>query len=212
MGLLSNLTSALLLGLVCSYIGSLPPAMINMTAAETSIRLGMRPAMRVALGASLVEILQALLAVEFAQFFTRQTALNQVFSIGAAVVFGALCVYYLVAAVQQSAPGAQQRELRQGIGYGMLISALNMLAIPFWMFYGTYLQVQGWLDPGHPSLAAFSIGTGLGTYLLLYTYAYLGQRIVRRSGLVSRLMNRVMALLFGVLLLAQVIQLLRAPA
>ncbi|MDX2284980.1 MAG: LysE family transporter [Bacteroidia bacterium] len=210
MSLLSDLTAALLLGLVCSYIGSLPPAMINMTAAETSIRLGMRPAMRVALGASLVEILQALIAVGFAQFFARQPLLNRVFSIASAVVFGVLCVYYLAVARQSAAAG--QRELRQGIGYGMLISALNMLAIPFWMFYGTYLQVQGWLDPGHPSLVAFSIGTGLGTYLLLYTYAYLGQRIVRRSGLVSRLMNRVMALLFGVLLLLQVVQLLRDAA
>ena len=57
--------SNLILGILTAYIGSIPPSMLNMTAAKISLEKDKKTALQFAIGVSSVVFIQALLALLF---------------------------------------------------------------------------------------------------------------------------------------------------
>ncbi len=184
-------------GIVLSLIGSLPPGLISLSVAQTSIFRGFWPAILLALGASVAEFFQALGAVVFADWFLAHPAAARAFETGVIPIFLGLAVYLWFFA---KAPRAVNIDLpvspwRQ-FGKGILLSVFNLLAIPYWVAYAGWLRINGWWEPGSVYLFLFAAGVTAGTMLALGLYAWLAQELARRSDLVARLANRFVALIF----------------
>jgi len=180
-----------LAGLLLSFVGSMPPGMINLTVAKAAIDRGLRRALWIGLGAALVESLQAWLALQFAATLRAWEGWQVWFQVVAVVVLGSIGLFYLLAKPQ--APAAKAMRARQTLrdfGLGLWISSLNLLAFPYWVFYGTYLQGQDLLRKTPLELAAMSLGVGLGTFGLLWLYAQGGQALVNRLPTVLRWTHR----------------------
>ncbi len=78
--------------------------------------------------------------------------------------------------------------------HGVVISAFNLLAIPYWFAYVALLRVQGiWENGGE---WVFAAGVTLGTMVAMLLYALLGQLVLQRSAKVAKVANRVVGLMF----------------
>jgi|GEM_PF-501907 len=89
-------------------------------------------------------------------------------------------------------PGNMPRQFVKG----MILSAFNLLAIPYWFVYCGWLRLEGWWKEGLWATLVFSFGVAIGTLFSLSLYAWLGQIILRRSGEVTRYANRFIGLIF----------------
>ncbi|MFK7971239.1 MAG: LysE family translocator [Bacteroidia bacterium] len=176
-----------LLGGAVSFIGSLPMGLINLTVAETAISRGMRAALWLAFGAVLVEFGQILIALFFADwFFDDEVRQFWMRAIGS-VVFIILGLYYIVKKVddihvKQDEQTGKHNSFLRGLG----LSAVNMMAIPFWLVYGAMLQTQDILSKEGDLMLSFALGAAIGTFGLFIVYARLGMYILRRAKLISR--------------------------
>ncbi len=187
-----------LIAIGLSFIGSLPFGMINMTVAHTAMRRGMKAALSAAFGASLVEFFQVFLSLKFISLFAENATLERIFQSVAVVVFLAGGIYFFFFA-KAKAPDVQEvADEKRWVGYflkGALVSILNLMAIPYWVFYGTLLIGKGWLLPDDLHLMFFAAGTLVGTFLLMVLYALLGAKILVKSELITRRVNQFIGLL-----------------
>lgn len=173
-----------------SFVGSAPPGIINMTVAELSLRRSFRIGMIVALGASLVELIQSWIALQFTWLFTGTSLVSELIRWSSVPILIGLGLYYWF-----QKPGEEQAESQTGReGYflrGMLVSALNLLAFPYWAFYGTWLQSNQWLMKDHLHILVFCIGVCTGTFVLLLLYGKLSARMLGGRKRVAALANKV---------------------
>lgn len=189
--------------LFLSFIGSLPFGMINMAVAYTAIHKGIRAGVYMGMGAALVELLQVFVALKFTWLFEAGGVLGNVVKVAAIFIFFGAGIYFFFFA--KAAPEKMEKKIvisRYGeFIKGMGISSLNLMVIPYWIFYGTLLVENGWLKKENGSIMVFSTGAMTGAFLLLATYAWLGDRVLRKSGEVTQWVNKfigVVLIAFGV--------------
>lgn len=184
-------------GILLSLAGSLPPGLISLSVAQTSIARGFGSAIILALGAAAAEFFQALGAVIFANWFLRYPAAERAFEIGAIPIFWGLAVFLWFFA---KAPRAPEQNLPVQVwrqfGKGLAISVFNLLAIPYWIAYAGWLRINGWWTEGSAHLMAFALGVTIGTMLALGLYAWLARELTQRSDLAAKFANRFVALIF----------------
>lgn len=185
-------------GIVLSLLGSLPPGLISLSVAQTAIKRGLVAAMLLAAGAAGAEFFQAWAAVWLTDWFVSRPGAERYFQWAAVPVFLGLAAFMLFWARPPKTGGyvAEVSPVRQ-VGKGVLLSAFNLLAIPYWFVYCGSLRVWGWWeDAGLVSTLIFSAGVTVGTIAALGLYAFLGLAIVRRSETAARHANRFVGLVF----------------
>jgi threonine/homoserine/homoserine lactone efflux protein len=194
------MTFHFLLGFGLSFIGSLPFGMINMTVAHTALRKGMVRAMWMAVGASWVEFFQVFIALKFAGLFMEGSMVERIFQAVAAAVFLGGAIYFFFFAKPHVPTETEKQVLsrrRHEFLKGTLLSTLNVMALPYWVFYGAVLSANNLLNKENAYVAIFSAGTVLGTFVLLYFYSLLGAKILRKSSLVTKWVNKFIGLVLA---------------
>lgn len=195
-------------GILLSLFGSLPPGLISLSVAQTSIYRGMLSAMIVASGAAAAEFFQAWAAVALSDWFLRHPAAAQGFQWATLPVFFFLGTYLFFFA--PSAPASVRAVSAPAAGQfakGVLISAFNLLAVPYWFVYCGWLRMEGWWQEGLFFTLVFAAGVSIGTLSALWLYAWLGHKMVQRSALVGRYANRSIGILFWVIGLKAILEL-----
>lgn len=185
-------------GFGLSLFGSLPPGLISLSVAQTAIQRGMVAAMLLAAGAAGAEFFQAWAAVALTDWFLSHPAVERWFQWAAIPVFFTLAAYLLFWSKphQSRALVAEVSPFRQ-VGKGIMLSAFNLLAIPYWFAYCGSLRVSGWWeDVTLGSTLLFSAGVTVGTMAALWLYAWLGQLIMQHSASMARHADRFVGLIF----------------
>lgn len=192
-----KLLSHLLVGLALSFVGSLPFGLINVTTSKISIDKGIRAALWFALGASLVEMLQAFISISFTGLLINESTYSTAFQWFSVLLFLILGVYYLFFNKSKEAP-KQTATLRKGrlIISGISVSSLNFMAFPYWIFYFSYLKKQEILSFEYPMQIFFAIGVGMGTFLLLWLYANFGKKMIQRFSIIDLYINKIIGCIF----------------
>jgi threonine/homoserine/homoserine lactone efflux protein len=194
-----SLLAHFFLAFAISFVGSLPFGMINMTVAHTAIRKGMQAALFMAAGASLVELLQAFVAVKFTWLFQENAQVEHIFQVVAITVFVIAGTYFFFFA--KSKPDVTEAEPQRRLGHffrGMFISSLNLMIIPYWIFYATLLTANDLLVRDNLHVFIFAVGTAVGTFALLVLYSMLGVKILSKSEQVTKWVNKFIGVvLFG---------------
>ena len=197
--MLSEMLLIALFGIALSFIGSLPFGIINMTVAETTVRKGFRAGVWVSIGASLVEFVQVWISLKLIDMFLQHSLLEQVFHVVALVVFLVLAFFYMREALHEAKPREPRvSNLPQLPDFfrGALVSSLNVMVFPYWIFYGTYLSSNGWMDLHNIDISIFSAGSMTGTVLVLLLYAGLGILLIKRAAALRRYFNWFLFALF----------------
>jgi threonine/homoserine/homoserine lactone efflux protein len=153
------------LGTISSFLGSLAPSMLNMTAAKISLKSGKNDAKKFALGASLVVFIQAYIAILFTKYLKTNPSFIQVLQQIALVIFIFLTVYFYR---QYKTDKNPNNEIKQGYKnsfiIGLFLSSLNMFSIPFYCGITTALDVIGWLEFSTQYIISFVVGSTIGPF------------------------------------------------
>lgn len=192
------------LTLLLSYIGSLPFGMININVMYAEMTKGRSQAIAMAIGAALIEMLQALTA---AIVFFRLLHVSQYqpyFKSAATIVFVALAIHHLMK--RQKKDDAEIKDTTNSDASpfvkGLLLSSVNFMAFPFWLVI--LAMLSDWF-PGEwewSHMVIFSICAGLGGFCASMTYALVGRRLIQPDSWIHRNIDTFMAVLFLLLALA----------
>lgn len=195
-----NFISHVCAGIILSFIGSLPFGLINITTSKISIEKGVKAAMWFALGAASVEIIQAYLSITFASVIIKQQTVSEFFQWFSFCLFLGLSIYYFFFTKSKKiAHNEDQIKTGRLLLRGVTISALNFMVFPYWIFYYSYLKGQELLSFEFPFTIVFSLGVGLGTFLLLFLYASFGKKLISKYAVASKYINQIIGMIFLIL-------------
>lgn len=188
------------LGGLASFLGTIPMGPINMTIVYTAIRSPMRRTLIVVLGASLVEIGQATLAILFGRVMVEYLESSDTIRLSSIVVLAAVGTYFWLKA-KRPAPAEPTGRRFPPFLKGALVGVLNPQALPFWFFVITFMQSLDliMLDTLLRILPAFLLGVFVGKFACLSVYAWVSGYIRRRTTRASRWINRILGTVFLVL-------------
>lgn len=162
----------LILGFLIAAIGILPPGLINMTAAKVSVVDGKNEAISFAIGATVIVFFQTYIAIEFAKFInSRQDIITLLQEIGL-LLFIAITFFLFWTARK---PKKEKQEIKlhsksSRFFLGMLLSALNLFPIPFYVFVSVTLSTFNLFYFNSTCVYSFVSGVVIGSFTIFYLY------------------------------------------
>jgi threonine/homoserine/homoserine lactone efflux protein len=186
------------LGFITSFLGTLTPSMLNMTTAKISLNKSKIEALKFAVGASLVVLAQAYIAILFTKFLRSNPTFVEALQKIAMVIFALLSFYFYKQTKKDKDTSSSTKE-KAGSSFvvGLLLSALNMFSIPFYCGVTTALDVAGWLHFSQQNIMTFVIGSAVGTFALLAMYASYATIIQAKSKGLAKNLNIILSILTG---------------
>jgi threonine/homoserine/homoserine lactone efflux protein len=170
--------TAFLLAFFFSFIGSIPPATINLTVVQLGLEHKINIALKLSLAAALVEYPYAWIAAEFENLITSSPMVVENFKLITALVMLTFGVINLSSANKPSK--FTERISNSGFRRGLILGILNPLAIPYWIAMIALMKGQKWLDLSTTlRLQAFLLGVTLGAFTLLILVAFLAKKVAR---------------------------------
>ncbi len=187
--------SHLFFGFIMAFGGLLAPGMLNMTAVRTSIEKGKKAGVIFSAGAASIVFVQASIALIFTSYLNNHPELIEKLKIAAIVIFFLLAIFFLVQARKKfKAEGKQKRG--NYFLMGLVMSSMNMLAIPFYLGLSTYLSSKGQIILIQPYITIFVVGAVLGAFSLFVTYASFANFIIKRAQFIAKNINYILSVLF----------------
>jgi len=163
--------STFLVGLIFSFIGSIPPGTINLSVIQLGLKGKIMAALRLGLAAAAVEFGYAYIAIEFQFYITSSQLVQNNFTIISAAV---LILLGIVNLLPRKNPSKMEIKLgNSGFRKGILLALANPLAIPFWIVVTAYLQANQWVFLNRSNILIYIAGISAGTLLLLSLLALL---------------------------------------
>jgi len=162
----------LLLGFAIAVLGILPPGLINMTAAKVSVVDGRNEAISFAIGATVIIFFQTYIAIQFAKFInSRQDIITLLQEIGL-FLFVAITLFLFWTARK---PKKEKQEIKlhsksNRFFLGMLLSALNLFSIPFYVFVSVTLSTFRLFYFNSLYVYSFVSGVVIGSFTVFYWY------------------------------------------
>lgn len=160
-----------------SFVGSIPPATINLIAIQLGFEKKVNTALRLSIGAAIIEYFYAWIAVEFESFITSTPVVVKNFQLLTAIVMLTLGAINLWTAKRPSTFSAKLND--SGFRRGIILGILNPLAMPYWIGVTAYLESQHWVNlSSSVNLHSYLLGVSFGGFALLAAVAYLAKRII----------------------------------
>jgi len=204
--------SEFLIGFGVSYLFSLPPGMISLNVLQTTIQKGLLSAFWLALAAVIIESVQAFVGVKFSEWINQHENLKLGLEVFVIPVFLALGIGNVVIGIKtiknKDKASLQPKKTIGSFCKGLIVSALNPVAIPFWVVWASGISEKNLLVMKTSHILVFVFGTTLGTLGCLMTYAVLSAVIAKRIHAVKVWMNIIIGILFIGLAIAQTVSVL----
>ena len=181
---------------VVSFIGSIPPGVLNLTVIQLGLDHKVRYAYRFAIAAALIEYPYAWAAIAFENILTRSPIIAGQLQLIASVILLVVGIYNLSISKQEST--STQRKGR-GFRKGLLLAIMNPMALPFWLAITAYLRGFGWFSlTSNLEIHFYLAGVSLGAFMLLIGMAHLAKfatQFFSKSSLVKVIPGVVMIVL-----------------
>lgn len=195
-------TRIFLITYFAALLGVVPPGLVNMSVAKTCLKRGKSSGIFMALGASLVVLLQATISIMLARYIFDNTYINSVLLRAGFVIFLIMMFYFLIMAQRKRkevevTPASGAKSIFKGI----MIGALNIFPIPFFIALAAALNVNGDIEYHLLNNTAFVLAASFGTFTTLYFYALFFAKIEAENTFFVKYSNYFMAALMLVLLI-----------
>ncbi len=161
-----DILQAFFIATVFSFLGSIPPGALNLTVIQIGLKGDRNGAIRFAVGAVIFEFVYATIAVGVQYFFVSQIDYTLYFKIIAALALLVLGVINIL----NKPNNKVAKDIEKGIPkfkQGMLISAFNLLPIPYWLVITAYLESQEWVVINKQTFWFYILGITMGAFILL---------------------------------------------
>ena len=188
----------LFVGFIGCLLGTIPFGPINLLVAKTTLDYDRRSGIEVAFAASIIEILQALIAICFGMLISAFLEANVLIKFFLAFIFIGLAIF-IFTRKPEPGPSLEKKQSRPVSFFrnGLIIAGLNPQAVPFWIFaLATISQYVEFQYTGL-TLAGFLLGVFIGKFVALYGFVVASTYLKTRLQESSTVVNRVLA---GILL------------
>ena len=185
----------LLVGFLACLLGTIPFGPINLAVVKTTVDYDRRSGIEVAFAASIIEMLQALIAISFGMLISSFLDENIFVKFFLAFIFIALAIFIFTREAELTLEKRKSRPV-SFFRNGLIIAGLNPQAVPFWIFalatISQYLEFQYM----GLTLLGFLLGVFIGKLVALYGFVvastYLKTRLKESSTLVNRLLAAIL--------------------
>lgn len=161
-----------------SYIATLPPGPLSVYVVDTTLPKNIKIALWVALGGILGEMGYTYLAIEGVMIFDKYPTV--VFWIQWGIIALLLIAGFFTFFQKEEVITAEKVEVKGrflSIFKGITLSLLTPALFPFWVVVLLEYQKYDWLKINSISDKIFFVaGAETGTFLLVYTYAFIAER------------------------------------
>ena len=183
----------LVLGFFIAFLAVILPGFINMTAAKISTQEGKNVALSFALGASVIIFFQTFIAVLFARFISNHQEIVSTLQEIGIFVFSLLSIYFFWIAKKPKKIKTDSKVKGKSNRFflGMLLSTLNLLPIPFYVFASMSLSASGYFSFDKIPVSSFVIGVVLGSFTVFYIYIVAFKKIEKKTEFLMRNINTI---------------------
>jgi threonine/homoserine/homoserine lactone efflux protein len=205
------LLSPFFLGFVVAAIGITPPGLINMTAAKVSLKDGRNEAISFAVGATVIVFFQTFLALLFANFINSHPDVISVLQEMGLFIFISLTIYFFWKAKKPKLPKSETkvRSKTNRFFLGMLLSALNLFPIPYYVFVSITLAAYGYFSFLEPFIFAFVGGVVAGSFLVFYLYILFFKKRESKSSFLMNNGNYIIGTITGIVSIVTLFKLIK---
>lgn len=202
------LFSLFIFGFFFSFIGSITPSMLNMTALKISLEKGEKATSKYALGVSLVVIFQVYIAVLLTKYISQNPSILETLEKAGIVIFLLLSYYFYKESKKGKTQIATSKVKKENpLLTGLTLSVLNMFAIPF--FSGTVITLEAFnlFSFKFIPILFFTLGAAIGTFYILFLYGSFATFIQKKTGKLTKDINIMLSILTALVAVFTVIKL-----
>jgi threonine/homoserine/homoserine lactone efflux protein len=199
-------------GFCISFVATLLPGLLNMTAAKVSLKEGRHNAVIFAGGAATVVFFQAYIAVSFAKFINSRPDIIYTLEEAGVIIFAILTVYFLFLSKKKKKKKKLSNDVvktRSGTGnyfMGMLLSGLNFFPIPYYVFISISFTAYGIFKFTNPFVPLFVLGVVAGAFTVFYLYIVFFKKFEHKTEFFMRNVNYFIGSITGLIALITLIR------
>jgi threonine/homoserine/homoserine lactone efflux protein len=191
-----------------AFMATVPPGLLNMNAAKTSVERGKGNGIIFSLGVSTMIMMQAYVAVLISKFLYRNPEVIDLLLKLAIAVFAFFAIYFYVSAKNNKKKKLRLNKMSRKNSFlkGILLAALNLLTIPYYAGINAMWNASGWIKFELWDVLTFILAAGAGTFTVLYLYTVYFNKLEKKTSAFSRNSNYVLSVLMLILLMITVIR------
>ncbi len=185
-----------------AFMATVPPGLLNMNAAKTSVDKGKLNGIIFSLGVATVIMIQAYIGVLISKFLYNNPEVIDLLLKLAIAVFAFFAVYFYLAARKHKTKKIRMVKVSKRNSYfkGMLLATLNLLTIPYYAGLNAMWNASGLLNFEQWEVLTFIFAAGCGSFTVLYLYTVYFNKLESRTDTFSKNSNYILSLLMLILL------------
>ncbi|WP_298477400.1 LysE family transporter [uncultured Maribacter sp.] len=193
-----------------AFMATVPPGLLNMNAAKTSVEKGKLNGIIFSLGVSTVIMIQAYVAVLISKMLHNNPHVIDILLQIALVVFAFFAVFFFIAARKNKKKKVKIIKVSKKNSFfkGTLLAALNLLTVPYYSGLNVMWNASGWIKFELWDIIIFVLAAGLGTFSVLYMYTIYFNKLENKTNRFSQNSNYILSGLMLVLFVITIFRLL----
>lgn len=207
---MGRLIKIFFIGMLISALGTLPLGTLNIITMQISVAEGYLQAIYFALGVALVEIIYVRISLVGMDWVRKRKNLFKWLDWVAVLIVVALAVANFIAAGKPHA--AHNTIISNHMNrflFGLMLSAINPVQIPFWFGWSTVLFSKKVLESNSRHYNYYITGIGLGTLTGLAIFIFGGQLFAKTLEKNSNIVNYIIGGVFTITAIIQIVKILQ---
>ncbi|GEQ84563.1 lysine transporter LysE [Patiriisocius marinistellae] len=167
-----TLVTNFIIGFLASFIGVIPPGLLNMSAAKISMKEGRKVATLFSVGVCVTVMIQTFVALVLARYLDKNPDIIDALQKVALGIFICLTIFFFFIAkdTRRETRAEIKKSKTNRFFKGMFIAALNLLPLPYWVYISITFSAFGWFSFEQLDLWIAVVASGLGTFAMLMIY------------------------------------------
>ncbi|RCS26048.1 lysine transporter LysE [Polaribacter sp. WD7] len=197
------------LGFIIASLGSITPSFLNLTVVKFSLRNGIKSSFYLIGGYATVLFFQANIGAYLSNILMQNSEyITLIQKIGTAILFLLSINFFRLHFTTKKEKKDKEIPKSKAYFYGVMMSLLNMMAIPFYFTFISILIGMEYFNYSYTSALYFSIGSTIGSFTLYSFYAIVAKKIEHKLTYVATKMDFILGVLTGIVAVTNVIYLL----
>ena len=191
-----------------AFMATVPPGLLNMNAAKTSVDKGKLKGIIFSLGVSTIIMTQAYIAVLISKFLYRNPEVIDLLLKIAIGVFAFFAIFFYLSAKRDKAKKIRIVKVSKKNSFfkGMLLASLNLLTIPYYSGLNAMWNASGWIKFELWDILTFIVAAGSGSFTVLYLYTVYFTKLEAKTDRFSKNSNYILSLLMLILFTITIIR------
>ncbi|MGB5236236.1 MAG: LysE family transporter [Flavobacteriaceae bacterium] len=191
-----------------AFMATVPPGLLNMNAAKTSVDKGKLNGIIFSTGVAVIIMTQAYIAVLISKFLYRNPEVIDHLLKIALLVFAFFAVFFFISAKKNKVKNIRMVKVSKKNSFfkGMLLASLNLLTIPYYAGLNAMWNASGWIKFEIWDILTFVFAAGCGSFTVLYLYTIYFNKLEAKTDRFSKNSNYIISLLMLILLTITIIR------